>query len=1026
MNLRSVRKLFARSPKTHRPVALSLWNDHLDAERLADETEAVLEGGMGGVLLLAGTGLPPGTYLDDKWFEAVGAVTRRTRKRRDSVWIYEDLDSPTAQNCVRALLAEHPEFAQSRLRLTDFVAETPYAGDRLPGDAVAAFMVTSDNRLGGVVRQAGGRPSLIHDAIEVSPILFDIDPSDWPGQRFLAFSAESDEVRLNHFNPGAITAYLDRTHGKYYERVKRYFGNTLGLCFLGNAHFSPRPASLPWDPELPALFRETRGYSLLHNLPALFFDVPGCHAVRYDFWTLIGEMFREGTAAAFREWCEQRRIPCSGHYVGPVGIAQATCSVGSLLPLYEHQDFPGVNVPECDVFSRPEDRESYLRRLVTIKEAVSVNRQLGKGGVVNEAIGPGDAIQTADGLRRIAQFEMALGLDFVTHHAVRASLRGDRKYDSPPLIGPPAPSWAHFKKHLDALSRIGWLLSQGKNVCQVLVLHPSSSVQASYRHPRKAEEEAPTWTLSDASMGFSFIEKHFALLTSALLDAQIDFDYGDEELVGRYGQAQQRILNVGEQSYRIVVLPPMTNLRESTLYLLQDFAMGGGIVVALGSVPSLVDGRPSNAVERFVAEYAEHIAQGIDLFDYSVVVQRLTGMGARVVSVSDQDGGDVPALKVQRREWESMQIIYVTNTSEGPLTACITFEMDPESHVEVWNPESGEMTLLAADDPDGPGQFSLLWNAGQARLFVILAGEDKSVAPEAARGEEFRRIEVKWYGSRTGPNVLPLTECRIVEDGEAGDWASLNSARSTLGSRLESTGRPVSLKTEWRFSVAADFPESDACSVALELGPDSTAALNNEELLTEGAAWIVDRAISKVPLPILRPGENVLEVWSLCTSSADLQAPWIVGHFGLSGNDEDGWTIGREVQPLPVGGWETIGMPFYADTVVYRADLQGYELFGADRATLHLPGLMGTAEIRINGDSIDRILWPPHEVDITEYWTVGKLEIEIEIAGSLANLFSETNPCLCKETRPEREDAGLLCPPIIVMTSPAREPDAQS
>lgn len=1007
-------------------MALFLWNDHLDPERLADETEAVLEGGMGGLLLLAGAGLPRGAYLDEKWFEAVSAVTRRARKRRDSVWIYEDLDSPTAQERIGALLAEHPEFAQSRLRLTDFVAETQYAGDRLPGDAVAAFMVTSEDRLGGVVYQAGGRPSIVQDTIEVSPILFDINPADRPGQRFLVFSAESDEGRLNHFNPGAITAYLDRTHGKYYEQLKRYFGNTLGLCFLGNAHFSPRPASLPWDPELPALFRETRGYSLLHNLPALFFDVPGCHALRYDFWTLIGEMFREGTAVAFRDWCEQRRIPCSGHYLGPGGIAQATCSVGSLLPLYEHQDFPGVNVPEIDVFSRPEDQESYLRRLVAIKEAVSVKRQLGKGGIVNEATSPGDPKQTLDGLRRIAQFEMALGLDFVTHHAVRASLRGDRKYESPPLIGPPEPCWAHFKKHLDALSRIGWLLSQGKSVCQVLVLHPSSSVQASYRHPRRAEEEAPTWTLSDGSMSFAFVEKHFALLTSALLDAQIDFDYGDEELVARYGQAQQRLLNIGEQSYRIVVLPPMTNLRESTLYLLQDFAMGGGIVIALGSVPSLVDGRPSNAVERFVAQYAEPIAQGIDLFDYSVVVQRLTDMGARAVSISDENGRDVPALKAQRREWESMEIVYVTNTSEEPLEGCISFEKGPETHVEAWDPESGEMTLLPTGDPDGPLKLPLRWKAGQARFFVILAGEDKNIAPEAPSAEEFRRIEAKWYGNGTGPNVLPLTQCRIVEDGEAGVWTSLSSARSTLQSRIESTGRPVAFKTEWRFNVEAGFSDSGACSVALELGADSTAALNNEELLTEGAAWIVDRAISNVPLPILRPGENVLEVWRLYASSADLQAPWILGPFSLRGGDDaDGWTVGREVQPLPIGDWGCIGMPFYADTVVYRSELQGYELFGADRATLHLPGLMGTAEIRINGDSIDRILWPPHEVDITEYWTAGKLEIEIEIAGSLANLLSETNPCLCKETRPEREHAGLLSPPFIVMTSPAPKPDTQ-
>ncbi len=129
---------------------------------------------------------------------------------------------------------------------------------------------------------------------------------------------------------------------------------------------------------------------------------------------------------------------------------------------------------------------------------------------------------------------------------------------------------------------------------------------------------------------------------------------------------------------------------------------------------------------------------------------------------------------------------------------------------------------------------------------------------------------------------------------------------------------------------------------------------------------------------------------------------------------------------MPIGDWGDIGMPFYTHTVVYRAELEGYELSGADRATLHLPGLMGTAEIRINGDSVDQILWPPHEIDITKYWTAEKLEIEIEIADSLTNLFSGTNPRLCKATRPEREHAGLLSPPIVVMTSRARKPDTQS
>ncbi|MCH8203903.1 MAG: hypothetical protein IID09_02010 [Candidatus Hydrogenedentes bacterium] len=1003
-------------------MALSLWNDYLDPERVAEETEALLEGGMGGILVLAGDALPPDVYLGEKWFEAVNAVTRRARKRRDSVWIYEDLDSPRARDRVASIVAEHPEYSQSRLILKDWVAGSPNTPGEFPGDAVAAFMVTRDGPLRGLVQQGGGRPSMVRDAIEVAPVLFDVDSSDWPGQRFLSFEVESATDELNYFNPAALTAYLDDTHGRYHQHVKRFFGNTVGLCFLGGAHFSPRSASLPWDGELPALFRETRGYSLLHNLPALFFDVPGCEAVRFDFWTLVGEMFREGTAAAFRAWCEQRRIPCSGHYLGPASIAQATCSVGSLLPLYEQQDFPGVNIPEVDVFSVPADQESYLRRLVAIKEAASVKRQLGKGGVVNEGIRPGDPRQTPDRLRRIAHFELALGLDFVTHHAVRTSLRGDRKFESPPLIGPPDPAWAHFRKHLHALSRLEWILSQGKSLCDVLVLHPTSSIQAAYRHPRRAEEESAAWTISDGGMSFVSIEKHFALLSSALFDAQIDFDYGDEELLARHGQAQGRLLNVGEQTYRIVVLPPMTNLRESTLYLLQDFAMGGGIVIALGSVPSLVDGRPSNAVYRFAEEYAERISQGIDLFDYSTVVQRLTDMRARVLDISDKDAGDVSALKVQRREWEELEIFYVANTGDQALKAWVSFETGPDRHIEAWDPESGEMARLSDGNPDGPLRLFLEWHAGQARLFVLLAGDDKSILSVTPPGKEFRRIEPKWHGSRTEPNVLPLTECRIVDDESVGDWGPLASARSVVQDRIEKAGRPVSLKTEWRFFVSSAYAEPDACSAALELGEGSTAALNGEDLLSDDVGWVFDPAISKVPLPILRPGENVLRVWRLCATAADLQAPWLLGRFSVEGNGVDGWILGREEEPLPVCEWETIGMPFYAGRVVYRADLQGYELFGEDRATLHLPGLMGTAEVRVNGVAVDQLLWPPYDVDITEFWVAGKIEIEIEVAGNLTNLLDAVNPFSCTEAPAARQTVGLLAPPVIIMTSPARKP----
>ena len=322
--------------------------------------------------------------------------------------------------------------------------------------------------------------------------------------------------------------------------------------------------------------------------------------------------------------------------------------------------------------------------------------------------------------------------------------------------------------------------------------------------------------------------------------------------------------------------------------------MAGGILLALGTVPSLVEGRPSDAVKRFVEEYAERIFQGIDLFDYSTVVQHLTGMGARALDISDEDGGDVPALKVRRSEWEGLEIFYVANTGDQEQKAWVRFETGPDRHVEAWDPESGEMTRLADGSPEGPLRLLLDWHGGQARLFVLLAGEDKNISPAPASGHEFRRIEPKWHGSRTGPNALPLTECRIVDDETAGDWGPLASARSVLRARIEEAGRPVPFKIEWRFHVASEYAEPEGCSVAVELGEGSTTSLNGEDLLSDYAGWVFDPAISEVPLPIPRPGENVLQVWRLCAWAEDVQAPWVLGRFSVGGNGAGGWRLGRE------------------------------------------------------------------------------------------------------------------------------------
>jgi hypothetical protein len=89
------------------------------------------------------------------------------------------------------------------------------------------------------------------------------------------------------------------------------------------------------------------------------------------------------------------------------------------------------------------------------------------------------------------------------------------------------------------------------------------------------------------------LETAFDSLTRWLLGLQVDFDYGDEEHLARLARvdagADGPEVVLSEMRYRRLLVPPMPNIRASTLALLASFAAQGGEVVWLGDVATHVD-----------------------------------------------------------------------------------------------------------------------------------------------------------------------------------------------------------------------------------------------------------------------------------------------------------------------------------------------------------------------------------------------------------------------------------------------------
>ncbi len=1026
MDLAAKRKTFLDPPPENRPAPFWFWNDHLDPKRLIEQYDLLVDAGMGGACMHARSGLDSEEYLDETWFEAARAVVDHARERGKKVWIYDELGWPSGTAGGRVTRA-HPELRAMHLILHDVTPSSEADFDDLPDESVAAFIVTkTDPEHGLLHRKDRGSPmsgavTLLPDRIAVERLGTPLDRERLAGCRLLLFESRRDGGTIDYLDRRGAEAFLESTHEEYYRRFGGDFGTTLTHTFMDEAGMHTTASSVPWTERFLDIFSERRGYDLCDRMPALFFEVPGHEKVRFDFWSLATELFREGFGVPMNEWCENHGIHYSGHYVFETTLKEATRQLGSTMPLYEHQGMPGIDTLGNDFYSRrfsPEDHGMYT---VMVKQAASVVHQLGKVGLMSEAFGVGGHACGPEDMQTAANWQMALGVTFIAQHAPFYSMRGKRKYDHPPIIGWQQPYWPFVNKHIDALSRTGWLLSQGKHMSDVLLLHPQASMQATYRQFRTRDEYKAENYVFDADMPFELVDKHITLLTVALLDAQIDFDYGDEELMAAHGSVDDGSLRVGEMSYSTVVVPPSINMRSTTLARLREFAQAGGAILTVGSVPCLVDGEPSDEARAFFDENARGVVNGVDHFDYRGAVDAISDLGGRTVTALDADGKDVPQLKVHRRRWDGCEIVYLANISRDAVEANVALSFDVDGVVEEWAPASGETGVMAACVSGAEMDLDLAWHPRQARAFVARPGSAETASTSSY--EERSRVAPDWAGERTGPNALVLDECHLVEGGEPGELLSVSEVQELLAdapSRRVTSRHPI--------AVASEIAEG-AVSLACEFGSRPRVSLNGAAASLVVTGSMLDPAMQTIDLPALSLGENSLQIEGTYDSADAFQNPFLLGEFDVHTEDGVAFTVAAPADSVAIGSWPEKGLPFYAGTVVYRATVSLDDPLEGDRVMLEMPGLAGSAEVRVNGEVVDHVLWPPYAVDVTRHMRSGENEIEIEVANTLRNLYgahfnyneevqagiSIASHFAPAGSRKQFMDYGLLAPPEIVI-----------
>lgn len=374
-----------------------------------------------------------------------------------------------------------------------------------------------------------------------------------------------------------VREFINRIYSPYYER----FGNAIEGFFTDEPEVADY--GIAWSFVLEEEYQKRYQDDLLKHLEELFLPKGDYKTTRIRFWKMVTDLFSESYVKQIYDWCEERGLKLTGHLVSENFMTAQVTSSGACMPHYEYFHIPGMDWLGRRIYD-----------CVIARQVSSVAEQLGKEAVLSETYALcGHNISFAE-LKGIYEWQMVRGVNLLCPHLQGYSLRGMRKRDYPPAMYYQQPWWSEYDKWIDAVSRIGMILNEGKKQPDVLLLHPQTTVWSVYSLIDKTAAQQ--------------LDKAFVDVIRKLEEKHVLFHLGDETIMERHAEVKDGRLVIGRQAYSCVVMDCCQELLEGTRKLLQEFEAQGGRILSADEVADnpVTDNRGIAYTKRIFDGYAVH------------------------------------------------------------------------------------------------------------------------------------------------------------------------------------------------------------------------------------------------------------------------------------------------------------------------------------------------------------------------------------------------------------------------------------
>jgi hypothetical protein len=813
---------------------------------------------------------------------------------------------------------------------------------------------------------------------------------------------------LDLLNPKAMKYYMQIAYTDIWDRFKDEFGKTIVSVWVDEPHFNP--PHLPWTAELPELFEKTWGYKIEDKIQSLFCHTDDYGSIRYHYWRVVLMLLKNAYFEEVSRWCREHNLKFSGHLMGEDALKMQIGFTCSIMPLYKYMDIPGIDFLTADTtwahgLTAGIDN---CRSVMTPLQCTGAAHQAGKSDILCEMYGVSTQGLTFSDQRYFMDYFAALGITHRCVHGIFYSLRGRRKRMYVPHFSYYQPWWTEYKAVTDYCGRVSWFMRQGKPVADVLVLHPVEAAFMEYESADmanvygKCEEE-----LRNAASKLDRMNLQFKVLLNDMLGMQCSFELGDEDTLADWGKALDGgLLKVGHMTYKTVVLPNLHVIRESTYSILKQFMAKGGRVVAMGSAPGRIDGKP---------DYRCGSIDGIRIVDGIDGLKSYLKEACPCEYIFESDD-DCSCIWINIRDTEGGRSVFIFNTDRNRGRKGV-LKFRGRFSAEEWLGESGEVENMAVGEENGCTIVDTYLKAGGSRMIALKKfAINEAVYDEAdnrgvfyAADKRCIHIGGKWDIKRKNPNAMPLEFCSYKKgDGEYSSILPVLAVQQILCE--EDYKGPVTL----RFEISAAYIPEDV-RLVLEEPDEYSLAINGIKLsINKTGMHYLEKNFEIIDISgALKKGTNIIEVTRYfeplqkasttltelfqSLGGVELESLYLIGSFGLYASTEPTNTgcirfnrnFRMGMEKTEAGRELTMeGYPFYAGTVVLEKTLTVDDVNEDEKAVLKVCDFRGcVGNVYINDSYAGKLCWEPYEVDVTGKLVKGGNKIRIELTNTLRNLL---------------------------------------